>query len=108
MLRERGIPTAYISTSDNLAIGIMRAAQDHSIAVPLELSVVSYGNISAAKMTQPPLTTTSGNFSKMCSDAATALIEMVDTHLSTPQRTVYPVELILRESTAKANPTAPS
>ncbi len=92
-------PTAFISTSDNLAIGVMNAAQDGHLRVPGDLSIIGYGNIPAARMAQPPLTTVASNLTLMAADAARLLIEIIETKNDQPRRVVYPVSLITREST---------
>jgi LacI family transcriptional regulator len=99
-LLEKGAkpPAAFVSTSDNLAIGVMNAAQDGGLSVPGDLSVVGYGNIPASRMAQPPLTTVASNLTVMAADAARLLIEIIETKSDQPRRVVYPVSLIARES----------
>jgi LacI family transcriptional regulator len=107
-LIEKGTkpPTAFVSTSDNIAIGVINAAQDCHLKVPGDLSVIGYGNIPASRMAQPPLTTVASNLTLMASDAAQLLIEIIETKNYQPRRVKYPVSLITRESTGPPIPGA--
>lgn len=49
-------PTAYFAGSDELAIGIIHAAQDHGIKVPEDIEVISFENSKLARMVRPQLT----------------------------------------------------
>lgn len=49
-------PTAYFTGSDELAIGIIHAAQDAGYNVPNDLEVVSFENSKLARMVRPQLT----------------------------------------------------
>jgi len=48
-------PTAYFTGSDELAIGIMHAAQDAGKVVPNDLEVISFENSKLARMVRPQL-----------------------------------------------------
>jgi len=52
-----GRPTAIAAASDQLAIGVLRAARDLKIDVPSELSVTGFDDISLARLVVPRLTT---------------------------------------------------
>ncbi len=49
-------PTAYFAGSDELAIGIIHAAQDAHKVVPDDLEVISFENSKLARMVRPQLT----------------------------------------------------
>lgn len=49
-------PTAYFAGGDELAIGIIHAAQDHGKSVPEDLEVISSENSKLARMVRPQLT----------------------------------------------------
>lgn len=93
------LPTCYVSTSDFLASGFMRAAQDHGLSVPGALSMVSYGDIPLAALSRPPLTTVGGHFTDVGARAARTLIDLIDGKADTPPRYKIPLRLIIREST---------
>jgi DNA-binding LacI/PurR family transcriptional regulator len=57
LLDRRHPPTAILSTSDQLAIGLLEQARRRGIAVPRDLSVVGFDDIDAAAAVTPSLTT---------------------------------------------------
>ncbi len=53
----RNPPSAVMCSNDMTAIGVMREAYDHGIAIPRDLSVVGFDDIRLAQFIIPPLTT---------------------------------------------------
>jgi len=49
-------PTAYFAGNDELAIGIIHAAQDSGKNIPEDIEVISFGNSKLARMVRPQLT----------------------------------------------------
>jgi LacI family transcriptional regulator len=94
------IPTALISSADAISLGILDAARDHWVSVPQQISLLSYGGIEQAAHSIPPLTTVSGDIEAMGADAVHLLVEMIEGRMPTKSRHVYPVRLILRETTS--------
>lgn len=94
------LPSCYVSTSDFLASGFMRAAQDHGLEAPGDLSMVSYGDIPLAALSHPPLTTVGGNFVDVGAHAARTLIDLINGKENSPVRHKIPLRLIVRKSTA--------
>jgi DNA-binding LacI/PurR family transcriptional regulator len=54
-LEER--PTAILSLSDQLALGVFKAARKMGLSIPGDLSVVGFDDVPEASRTDPPLTT---------------------------------------------------
>jgi LacI family transcriptional regulator len=50
-------PTAIVCVTDAMAIGALAACRERGIKVGRDISIVGYGNSSAAAFTDPPLTT---------------------------------------------------
>jgi DNA-binding LacI/PurR family transcriptional regulator len=50
-------PTAILALSDQLALGVLRAARDHGLTVPDQLSLVGFDDAPPARHAEPPLTT---------------------------------------------------
>jgi DNA-binding LacI/PurR family transcriptional regulator len=50
-------PTAIVTTSDQLALGVMAAAAQAGLSVPRDLSVIGFDDIPEAATSRPPLTT---------------------------------------------------
>jgi len=100
--QKQRLPTAYVSTSDFLASGFIRAAEEHGVPVPGQLSMVSYGDIPLAALTRPPLTSVGGHFVDVGARAAEVLFELIEGTRDEPLREKIPLHLVVRESTAPA------
>lgn len=57
LLRRPDRPTALFCSTDDQAIGVLRAARELDIDVPGELAVTGFDNVKEAALTDPPLTT---------------------------------------------------
>lgn len=64
-------PTAIVALNDLLAFGALRAAEQLSVSVPGELSVIGFDDISAARLVTPALTT----IRQSATEVGTSLIE---------------------------------
>jgi DNA-binding LacI/PurR family transcriptional regulator len=95
-------PTALFAASDEVAIGVLRAARELGVHVPKELSVVSVDDIEMASYVSPPLTTMQIPKSEMAAFAVRTLINQINQPYSLPINLVFPVKLIERESAAQA------
>lgn len=85
-----------VAASDLIAIGALRALQEHRIDVPGAVSVIGFDDIPAASLTNPPLTT-------VMQDTRLAGEVLVDTVLQsvrgeTVQDRVLPTRLVVRKS----------
>ncbi|MDZ4308689.1 LacI family DNA-binding transcriptional regulator [Allopontixanthobacter sp.] len=97
-LLARGVSfDGLFAGSDLIAIGALRALAEAGLAVPDDVAVVGFDDISTASVTRPPLTT-------LMQDTKNAGALLVDTLLARienaplPDRTL-PAQLIVREST---------
>jgi DNA-binding LacI/PurR family transcriptional regulator len=97
-------PTAVLAMSDALAAGIVRSAVDAGMRVPSDLSVVGFDGVPLGAMTDPPLTTVAQPNEHKGELAALALLDMLEPENreddTAPPRTILPVELLVRGSTA--------
>jgi DNA-binding LacI/PurR family transcriptional regulator len=92
-------PTALVCFSDQLALGALRAAQALDVAVPTELSVVGFDDSPPAATAQPPLTTVAQPLRRR-GEAAGALVRALVRGEPVESPPPYPVELVVRETTA--------
>jgi LacI family transcriptional regulator len=90
--------TALVFANDALALGFLRVAQQRGIRTPHELSIVGFDNIAAGALAWPGLTTVAQPMRDMGRDACRYLFEA--TSHRKPPIVEYPMELIVRESTA--------
>jgi len=91
-------PTAVFACSDQLALGLLRAARAAGLRVPDDLSVVGFDDSPSAVSADPPLTTV-GQPLRERGQAVGALVRalMRGEEVSSPD--VEPVRLVLRGST---------
>lgn len=95
-------PTAVVTSTDVVAIGVLHAAHSLGVTVPDRLSVVGFDDILIAAHTVPALTTLRMPISEIVGHAvaqAVALARDGDTQRR-PSRTVYEPTLVVRDSTA--------
>ena len=56
MLKSEIMPTAVLVTDDVMAFGAIRATREKGLAIPNDLSIVSFNNIPLSEFSVPPLT----------------------------------------------------
>ena len=100
LLARRPRPTAIVASSDQMTLASLEAANRAGLAVPRDLSLISFDNTPIVRFTQPPLTAVDQPIAATASRAAELLIEAVKNGIC--QREVVSVsgDLIERSSTA--------
>ncbi|MDG0794007.1 LacI family transcriptional regulator [Cohnella ginsengisoli] len=95
-------PTAVVCGSDKAAIGALQAAREAGVAVPDELSIVGFDDISEARVVHPPLTTVRQDMPALGRRA----IELLDRLIVEPDgpapAVIVPTALIARGTTGPA------
>lgn len=91
---------ALICASDLLAIGAMRAFQQHGIAIPDDVAVVGWDNTVDGAYHSPSLTSVAPALSRLAEVAIDALISRIDGNRATGTAYVVPHHLVPRESSA--------
>ena len=92
-------PTALFASSDQQAIGCLRAARDLGIAIPTELSVVGFDGIPLSNLIAPRLTTVVQPMRQIADAAISSLLgRRAMPPVGTPD--LFQCELAVRESTA--------
>jgi LacI family transcriptional regulator len=102
LLNRADRPTALLVINDMLAIAVMRAAGDLGLAIPDDLSVAGFDDISFSSYTLPRLTTVSGMAEESGRDAVRLLLQRFAEPDLPQQVTTAGVQLIVRESTGAA------
>ncbi|RUM01249.1 LacI family DNA-binding transcriptional regulator [Rhizobium chutanense] len=96
-------PTAIFASSDQQAIGCMRAAHDLGIPVPAALSIVGFDGIPLASMTTPRLTTVKQPIQDMAAAAVAVLLnKQTAPELDNP--ILFACEVLNGETTAPPQP----
>jgi DNA-binding LacI/PurR family transcriptional regulator len=98
---------AVFVSNDQMALGVVKAANDLALPVPARLGVVGFDNVAEASCFIPPLTTLHNPFQEMGMMAVKELDRMLREHnhqegsRSVPLRIVLKPELIVRESAVR-------
>ncbi len=93
-------PTAFFSANDEMAFGFISELARHGVRVPGDVSIVGFDDIEVATCFIPPLTTIRQPREALGMTAARRLTEaMHNAGNRQGDRTVLPVELIVRGST---------
>ena len=93
-------PTAMIASNDQMALAALETCRDRGIAVPRDVSLVSFDNTPIVRFTHPPLTA----IDQPIADVAARAVELIIADLAgrdaPPQPIVVPAKLVMRNSTA--------
>lgn len=103
LLGRESRPTAILAFSDVVALGVIRAAAEHGLRVPEDLSVIGFDDSPVAQV-NPNLTTVRQDVAEKGRQAAAELragIERARTgHSGRARHVMLPTELVVRHSTA--------
>jgi DNA-binding LacI/PurR family transcriptional regulator len=111
LLQAEPRPTAVIAANDTLALGLIHAAWEHGVAIPDELSLVGFDDISLAAAAVPPLTTVRMPTAEIVAAGVEIAIgggEWPGSDGHDPPGTVFQPKLIIRRSTMAIAPGAGS
>lgn len=89
--------TAIFAMSDLMAVGAIRAIQDHGLHVPQDIAVAGYDGIALGRYTVPRLTTIRQNTTVLAERAADILLRCIEENATARHETV-PFELVEGES----------
>lgn len=104
LINQKDLPTAIFCASDPIAIGALRALQEHDYRVPDDISLIGFDDIKAASFTSPPLTTVFAPASLMGEYGASIVYHILSKYNSpTPMTMTLPCTLIERESCKKVD-----
>lgn len=91
-------PTAVVAVDDLVAIGALRAAKEHGVAVPQQLAVVGFNDSPFCQYVDPPLTSVAVDIRALAQMATEMLIHQVEGREPPQRRTIVPCHLVERES----------
>jgi DNA-binding LacI/PurR family transcriptional regulator len=94
-------PTAYYAANDLMAVGILRALRERSIAVPGAVSVVGTNDSPEASHMSPPLTSLRVPYKQIAATAAQMLITAIKEETTPTGHYLLSSQLIERETTAR-------
>jgi len=95
-------PTAVVTSTDLVALGVLHAAYNQSRIVPDQLSVVGFDDLLLAAHTVPALTTVRMPIAEIVREAVELAIELARDPAASrePRVKVYEPTLVIRQSTA--------
>lgn len=92
------LPTAIFACNDMLAMGLINAADELSVKIPQDISVIGYDDVYIAKFMVPPLTTVHQPKYRLGREAVDTLLHRIEnTGLNSDQEPLEP-ELVVRNS----------
>lgn len=94
-------PTAVLAMSDEMAAGVIAAARRLGLRVPDDVSVTGFDDTATAATSDPPLTTVH----QPHAEKGAAAVRMLLANGRGPREVSFPVELVVRASTAPPPPT---
>jgi LacI family transcriptional regulator len=95
-------PTAIVTFSDTVAVGVLRYLHEQGIPVPDEVSVVGCDGTAVGEFTYSSLTTVSTPMYDVGKQAFELLLAAIESKTAGPQSLILPVKLTLRESVGPA------
>lgn len=109
LARQAGV-SAVFAANDQMALGLLRALQEHGIRVPDDISVVGFDDIPEAEFLLPPLTTVRQDFDEVGRRSMALLLDLLETgdRSAVTLPAAVPPTLVLRQSTAPVNPSLPT
>jgi LacI family transcriptional regulator len=97
-------PTAIFASNDQTAMGVFQAAQEMSLRIPEDISVIGFDNITESKYMG--LTTMDQFISEMGFVATQMLIKLINDESLDAQTYRMPTQLVVRDSCQKLSVTA--
>ena len=92
-------PTAIFASSDEMAYGVISAAEEYGLSIPRDITLVGFDDDPLSLHTRPALTTVRQPFFEMGQRGIQLLLSLLDTQPgSQPTRILLPTSLIVRES----------
>jgi LacI family transcriptional regulator len=93
-------PTAIVASNDQMALATLEVGRERGLAVPRDLSLISFDDTPIIRFTHPPLTAVVQRIAEVTSRAVELIIaDRTGKHVS-EEPVVVPAELAIRGSTA--------
>lgn len=100
IFREKEHPTAVVSMDDPLSLEFMRFLKTLELAVPTDVSIVSFNNTQAGQFAAPALTTVDVDPYLLGVSAMRLLLDIINGKALRPMHIEVPFQLIQRDSVA--------
>jgi LacI family transcriptional regulator, galactose operon repressor len=100
LLQRRPDITAIFAQNDQMAVGAMSALRSLGKRVPQDVAVIGYDDIPVAAYVVPALSTVRVPFAETGAEAMRVLLRLLSGGDGVPRKTLLPLQLVERESTA--------
>ena len=101
LLMQKDRPTAILVSDDILAVSLERVCLENHLAIPEDLSIISFNNSLFARLTSPQLTSIDIGAGQLGSEAASQIINHIDNPNLLATKIIVPHHLIERDSCCK-------
>lgn len=91
-------PTYYVSATDNIAFGIIKALRHLDINIPNEVSISGFGDYDMSTLIYPTLTTVNFSYYDIGIKASQTILNLVN-NIDTPKKIILDCSLKIRNST---------
>jgi DNA-binding LacI/PurR family transcriptional regulator len=92
--------TAVFAANDHIALGLLRALNEHGRRVPADVSIVGFDDVPEAGFYNPPLTTVRPDFDAVATASLELLLAQIESGTTDAVRRVIEPTLVVRESVA--------
>ncbi|MBM2619778.1 LacI family DNA-binding transcriptional regulator [Actinoplanes sp. LDG1-06] len=92
--------TAVFAANDHIALGLLRALNEHGRRVPGDVSIVGFDDVPEAGFYNPPLTTIRPDFDAVATAALELLLAQIESGTTDSVRRTIAPALVVRESVA--------
>ena len=101
LLMQKDRPTAILVSDDILAVSLERVCLENHLAIPEDLSIISFTNSLFARLTSPQLTSIDIGAGQLGSEAASQIINHIENPNLLATKIIVPHHLIERDSCCK-------
>lgn len=101
LLMQKDRPTAILVSDDILAVSLERVCLENHLAIPEDLSIISFNNSLFARLTSPQLTSIGIGAGQLGSEAASQIINHIENPNLLATKIIVPHHLIERDSCCK-------
>jgi len=99
LLKKTAPPDAIVAAADVIALGALRALNDHGLRVPQDVALTGFDDLPLARDSQPPLTTIAQDFGAGARALVERLLAIIEGAPADPAQSLeLPVRLVVRES----------
>ena len=101
LLMQKDRPTAILVSDDILAVSLERVCLENHLAIPEDLSIISFNNSLFGRLTSPQLTSIDIGAGQLGSEAASQIINHIENPNLLATKIIVPHHLIERDSCCK-------